>query len=104
MQQHPFKPSEIMHCDDIALLQQKETFESFTEYINYLIHHNFEKLVYVLYRIDVDEMKLRSMLNTGEDTAPIIAKLVIDRQIAKIKTRESFKTNTNTSDDEERWH
>ena len=73
-------------------------------YINHLLLHDFDKLVYVLYRVDVNEKKLKELLqqNKETDAAVIITDLLIQRQEEKIKTREAFKSNNDISD-EERW-
>ena len=72
--------------------------------INELIQFNFQQMVLVLYRVDVNEEKLRYLLkeNGEEDAASIIADLLIERQEEKIKMKNSFKTNNNISDDD-RW-
>jgi hypothetical protein len=73
-------------------------------HLNYLINHNFEKLVSLLYRIDVSESKLRNLLqeNKNEDAGSLIAALIIERQLQKIKTRKEF-SGKKDSGDEERW-
>ncbi len=75
-----------------------------TAYINHLINTNFEKLVNILYRIDVNENKLKDLLSHchDENAATIIAKAIIQRQIEKIKFREQFGT-TEKNSDEEKW-
>lgn len=75
-----------------------------TEEINHLINQNFEKLVYYLYRIDVHEDKMRKLLekSSGENAASIIADLIIERQLQKIKTRNESKNNTDIPEDE-KW-
>ena len=72
--------------------------------INWLIQNNFEQLVFILYRIDVNESKLRLLLNqfTGEDTGKIIAQLIIERQTQKIITRQQFKQQHDI-DENEKW-
>lgn len=57
--------------------------------INELIQHDFNKLLTILYRIDVDEDKLKSALRQqpARDAAEIIAELMIARQAGK--NRES---------------
>lgn len=72
--------------------------------INELIQKDFTSLVNILYRIDVDESKLRQSLdaNPGENAGYIIAKLIIERQLQKIKTRQKFR-NDSGIDEEERW-
>jgi len=70
-----------------------------------LIINDMQKLISLLYRIDVDEKKLRSVLehNTDSDSAPIIADLVIERQASKIKSRrENFRRDKNI-DDNDKW-
>ena len=75
------------------------------EHINDLIDRNFNKLVNLLYRIDVNESKLREMLNeNSNDAGRVIAGLIIERQLQKIKSRESFGINNDNSIDEnEKW-
>jgi hypothetical protein len=76
-----------------------------TIYINDLIQHHFEKLVSLLYRIDVSEAKIKSLLQQqlNEDAAKIIAALIIERQLQKIKTRNLFHQSDNNLNEEEKW-
>jgi hypothetical protein len=73
--------------------------------INELINHDFPKLVSILYRVDVDERKLRHLLsiNAGKDAAPVIADLLIERQEQKKKWRDQYNHNKLSNDDEEKW-
>jgi len=70
-----------------------------------LIEKDFQRLVFVLYRVDVNERKLKYLLqeNVGEDAAVIIADLIIERQLEKIKTRQQFKQQDDNLSDEEKW-
>jgi len=73
--------------------------------INEMILKDFERLVNLLYRIDVNEKKLKSILSqqTNTEAGKIIAALIIERQSEKIKSREStFKKESGISD-EEKW-
>ena len=47
-------------------------------------------LVQILYRIDVSEKKIKTLLkeNQGSDAGKIIASLIIERQMQKIKSRQ----------------
>ena len=74
-------------------------------YINNLIKNDFDKLITYLYRIDVNEQKLKILLqkNPQEDAGNIIAALIIERQQQKIKTREQFSQQDNTVDEDEKW-
>ena len=74
-------------------------------HINHLIQHHFEQLVSLLYRIDVSEAKIKSLLQQqpNEDAAEIIAALIIERQVEKIKTRNLFRQSDNNFNEEEKW-
>lgn len=64
-------------------------------YINDCINHDFNKLVQLLYRIDVSENKLKTILqsNPTEDAAKLIAAVIIERLAATKAARASFTTN-----------
>lgn len=82
----------------------KEEIEKLAVFINDLINHDFQKLVNILYRVDVNEKKLKQLLkeNPGSDAGRIIAELIIERQIQKIKSRRENKKQNDISD-EEKW-
>ena len=73
--------------------------------INRLVETDFHRLVDILYRIDVNERKLKFLLeeNVGEDTPVIIADLIIERQMEKLRSRAAFKTDQHNNDEEEKW-
>ena len=73
--------------------------------INDLIRNDMNYLITALYRIDVDERKIREMLtkNKGTDAALIIAHLVIERQKQKIKTRSMFTPRVDDINEEDKW-
>lgn len=73
-------------------------------HINWMIQHRFEALVQVLYRMDVDERKLRLMLQEGghTDAARIIADLMVERQLQKLRTRRLFRRD-NDIPEEDKW-
>lgn len=73
--------------------------------INELVNTQFQKLVSILYRMDVSETKLKQLLsdNPGTDAGLIIADLMIERQKEKIRSRKELsKPDENISDDE-KW-
>lgn len=78
--------------------------QQLANHINDLINNDFEKLVYYLYRIDVNENKMRQLLQQqqGENAAGLIADLVIERQLQKIKSRHESKGNNDIPEDE-KW-
>lgn len=88
--------------ENISLSELKE---QLTQYINELINTDFEKLIFYLYRIDVHEAKMKQLLQAheGENAASLIAQLIIDRQVQKIKTRAEFTAPAADQSSEERW-
>lgn len=74
-------------------------------YINDLIRHHFEKLVSLLYRIDVSEAKIKLLLQdqTDKNAADIIAALIIERQLQKIKSSRQFSQPDTRDTDAEKW-
>ena len=70
-----------------------------------MVTTDFDRLVNILYRIDVNERKLKYLLqeNVGADAAIIIADLVIERQMEKIASRRRYKTNDEDTSEEEKW-
>ena len=100
--------NEIVHIvnDSFGLQSNENNFVDFlTEKINFLIINDFNKLIYILYRADIDEQKLNRLLaeNKKEDAGKIIAALFIQRQLEKIKSREENIANSNNDSQEERW-
>ncbi len=86
-------------------LSLSELKEQLTHYINHLINTDFEKLIFYLYRIDVHEEKMRQLLQQqeGENAASLIAQLIIDRQLQKIKSKADYKSSGADESDEEKW-
>ena len=74
-------------------------------YINQLIQNSFQKLISLLYRIDVSETKLKQLLqqHPGEDAGKIIAGMIIERQLEKINSRRQFKQPDDNFTEEEKW-
>jgi hypothetical protein len=79
--------------------------QQLTGHINHLINTDFEKLIYYLYRIDVNETKMKELLQQqgGENAAQLIARLIIDRQLQKIKSRSEHKASNTDDEGAERW-
>ena len=94
----------LLNTTDIVVLKDENSFRQLANYLNDLINNDFDYLLTLLYRIDVDEKKVRALLasqleaNAGE----LIAHLIIERQEQKIKSREQFKPPTNIPE-EEKW-
>lgn len=74
------------------------------EKINDMINRDFSTLVQLLYRIDVNEAKLRQLLqdNMTTDAGRTIARLILERQWQKILTRREY-SRRDTPNEEDRW-
>lgn len=76
------------------------------ELINELINRDFSTLLQLLYRIDIDEKKIRFCLNENinEDAASILTDLIIERQLQKIESRRNYTfKNIRDESEEEKW-
>src|SRR5260221_13241418 len=85
---------------DSLTLQQLE--EILAEIINGWIRSDFNKLVQFLYRIDISESRLKSMLeeNTSADTGQLLARLVLERLSQKIETARQLQPGDAITDKE----
>jgi hypothetical protein len=65
-----------------------------------LLKNNTDKLMGILYRIDVSEKKLQEALALRGESSPeeVISDLIIERQIQKIKTRKQQGDSVNDWD------
>ena len=90
--------------DDLSPEKRDSLYLTLKEEVNRLINEDFNKLVQILYRIDVPEKKLRQVLsdNPSTDAADIIAKMIMERQMEKARLRAAFKTKRDIPDDE-KW-
>ncbi|WP_320418573.1 hypothetical protein [Tenacibaculum sp. IB213877] len=64
-----------------------------SEELNELIQSDFNKVLNILYRIDVDEHKISKALATNPENRSagiILAELIIERQLQKIYYRKHF--------------
>jgi len=74
------------------------------KYINELINSDFQYLMFLLYRIDVSEERIKKLLsNTDVYAAEIITDLILERQKQKAISRQQFKSQQHIVDDEEAW-
>lgn len=60
--------------------------------IEQMLVRDYEKLVYFLYRVDVSESKIRSLLEqaAGENTAALLARAIVDRLQEKVLSRQQY--------------
>lgn len=76
--------------------------EQLAAYINELIIKDFPSLIQLLYRIDVDEKKLKNILQQQQhtDAAIVISELIIERQMRKKEMKQRSEKPGDTNEDE----
>ena len=89
---------------EAGIILQQNWQPEFIEYINHLLDTNFEKLIFLLYRIDVDEAKIKALLHikSNENAGEIIAQAIIERQLQKIESRKNHQQQNPIAEDE-KW-
>jgi len=83
---------------DFDLKKQKETiseaelFELLANEVAYMIEHRIDFLLSLLYRLDVEEVKINYALSPYSEDLPNIAltKLILDRQRQRIYTKQKY--------------
>ena len=90
---------------EVTVKDHSITRQVLIEKINDLINTDFQKLVSILYRMDVSEIKLKQLLNekAGTNAALIIADLMIERQAEKIRSRQQFNMRDENISNDEKW-
>jgi len=73
-------------------LSENQLREALVDAFAYLVDNDFAKLVQILYKADVDQYKLKELLETteGRSSAEVIADAYIARQMAKIETWKKY--------------
>ncbi len=92
----------LARLDRLTKEESSAFYQQLSEHINWMINNRFEELVQVLYRLDVDEKKLKILLSESEDknAADIITSLIIERQLQKLKTRKQQGSDPSIPQDE----
>ena len=91
------KEQELLKLEDL-------TAEQMASFINDLIDKDFARLVQILYRLDVSEDKLKSVLleHPTADAGNMIAALIMERIAQREKAKELFKQEGDIPEDE-KW-
>ena len=97
--------NESMQLSIPSTTGREELHHMLTMHINTLLNSGVEKLISLLYRLDINENKIRECLsvNAGQDAAPLIANLIIERQEQKIKSRQQYTRRDQSIDEEDAW-
>ena len=89
---------------DLSVDEKSTIKKELSAYLNYLLINDFPALVQILYRVDVSEQKLKTVLsqNKEADAGDLLSELLMQRQAEKTALRQSF-TPSEDPPDEERW-
>ncbi|MBI1224413.1 MAG: hypothetical protein GC192_04170 [Bacteroidetes bacterium] len=85
---------------------EEAIFEMLCDRISYLIEHNMEYLMSLLYRNDVLEHKIHDALSPGnpEPANVALANLVMERQRQRMETKKKYGSQRSEEVDEDlRW-
>jgi hypothetical protein len=93
---------DLIKVGDEQIVQSPSWYYDLITAINHLIAFDFNRLIQVLYRADVSENKIKKQLenNKDADAATIIANLLLERQLQKIKTKSAFPSKPPAANDE----
>ncbi|OYU96924.1 MAG: hypothetical protein CFE21_01150 [Bacteroidetes bacterium B1(2017)] len=86
----------ILQDFEMELPQKKEEIlEALRQALVYLLMHNLERLWNILYRIDVNEKKIKALFskNKPEEIAPEMARLIYERLEQKAISRLAYRDN-----------
>ena len=83
-------------------ISEDELIQILGKEISHLITQDFSRLITLLYRIDINEKKLKSLLkeNPKADAGIIIAHLIVERQKEKLSSRLKYGRSGRVSDEE----
>ena len=103
---NPSTISDISKTLEIELPQQMSLAElkaNLAHYIDNLIEKDFDKLIRLLYKIDVNEHLLKLNLQKSQAGAGmVIAEMVLERQLQKTEMKGKFKSQSDIEEDE-KW-
>ncbi|WP_370089451.1 hypothetical protein [Ekhidna sp.] len=83
--------------DELEFGQEENDFDRLedflTKQVNYLLDHDLNKLLNVLYRIDIPENRVKSLLQNSKqgEIARNMAKAIIEREKQKVITRRQYQ-------------
>ena len=81
---------------------EEEILQQLAERIAQLAEKGQESFFQLMYRLDISEKKLRGTMHQP-DVAMQIARLIYDRQLQKIRSREYYKTHPLNEDPDLKW-
>lgn len=91
------------HAPDLSFQEEEDPSECLihflSEHIGYWLDHDFEHLLRVIYRIDIEEKHFRAAL-ASSNPANTLARLVLHRELQKVITRMAYQKSKNHGDNQ----
>jgi len=84
------------------LVSEEEILKALTDQIGILQAKGPEAFFQLMYRLDISEKKLVSVIQT-KDVAEKIARLIYDRQLQKVRSRMLYRNKSTDDDSELKW-
>jgi hypothetical protein len=81
-----------LDLNSLAVANYSEFLTWLTAAVQHLIDTDFERFLNTLYRIDVDEIKVKLAFTSKTNVAEAIATLIIERELQKVETREKYRS------------
>lgn len=81
-----------------------ELFDQLDVHISHLLNTSYQRLMSLLYQIDVGEAKLKKLIDDrpGSSISEVITEAILERELLKVLTRLYFKRmDTNSKDAEQ---
>ncbi len=83
------------------ILKGDTTQEELAQYLEQLASYDFEKFIYLLYRLDIEEARTRKLISDGGDIYLTLSQWIAEKLEARKKNRDRF-TYPDLEDDEGR--
>jgi len=84
-----------LKLEEIKDIAYDQAFLMIMRVVEDLMAKDFNRLINILYRIDVSEEKLKEALALSNDNpASVVTKMILDRQLQKIETRKKYSSDS----------
>jgi hypothetical protein len=75
--------------------QQQQMLQKLARFVHHLLQNEMQRLLQALYRIDVDEQKVKNAFrqNSAQAVAAELATLIFEREMQRVITRQRYSSN-----------
>ncbi len=84
------------------ILSEDISREVLADYLQQLASYHFDKFIFLLYRLDIEEARTRRLIAEGDDVYYTLAGWIMDKLESRKKNRNRF-TYPDREEDEGRW-